>query len=157
MSAHLTGGDLEAYEREWKTKGHTIFKAEIPKQRKALPALRFHTPPKRTFAECQAACEHLNAENSKGGEARAAVFTVGKTLGIDLTLAPKEGQTWGEANMNRVLVAARQYKADHQAMTTVIAALRDDKRALREELTKAKGDSAKLRAKLAVVHATVTQ
>jgi hypothetical protein len=60
----------------------------------------------------EAMTEAVDEENRIGGEARGIVLEVGRILGVDLTQDPVDGQTWGEANMRRVVQAAKNSRYD---------------------------------------------
>lgn len=50
----------------------------------------------------------LDAENDKGGEARAVVSEIADIVGVDLSDEPRDGQRWSPANMQRVVDAVRK-------------------------------------------------
>ena len=141
MSAHLTGTDLEAYEREWKVKGHNINRVLVPAQRQTVTVPKLAkggdeiVVPQRSAASCQLVCPNLNAENARGGEARDVVLSVAYALGIQLNASLQGGEIWSPENMRRVVVAANQAESDRKRLTEKVRDLETRLAGYRAKLT----------------------
>lgn len=141
MSAHLTGADLDAYEREWKVKGHNINRSLVPAQRakpRSDAAFYFDEAVRglKRIEELEAQVATLNAklvyeqdrveqQNEEGGEARKVVMDIAHLLDVKLTDTPRSGQTWSPENMGRATDAVKGMRLENAQLRAKLRVIRE--------------------------------